>query len=433
MVAAVGETGILAVACGGDGSPQPTEGGIAVTVPEQDVRARRPVRRTASAAVLAVALASTGCAGSGGGGASNLATATTASGVGAEPAAPTAEPAVMRLALAPDPIWQWLEDSGTRAAWERDRNVRFEVSHPFDQFAAFVGGHADVVLINVLDVPQFVEQAERVPVIIGKYTTDRSLLAVRRTSRAENLDDLVERRIAVESSLGSTLLWGLIADLRYGLEFRPGGGDFDLVVVDAAGIADLAMRGDVDACICTPDVSVPLLSSGRLRALYDGRSAAEIVTEYILATVYGGAGSAADVGTIADVFMTDKAWHDANDEAVDALLGMWEEGLAAWQEHKSQIVADYPHHFSVETDAEIAWLTDYVEAHDWIVPSVYITDQETETHNYAFSRLRDLGLVPADALRPEIDAVRGPGADDAHSGNDDTHAGAEGVRRRGEE
>ena len=85
-------------------------------------------------------------------------------------------------------------------------------------------------------------------------------------------------------------------------------------------------------------------------------------------------------------------------------------------------MADYPHHFSVETDAEIAWLSDYVEAHDWIVPSVYISDQETEIHNYTFNRLRDLGLVPMDALRPEIDAVHGPGAHDGHSEVDDDHS-----------
>ena len=165
------------------------------------------------------------------------------------------------MALAPDPVWQWLEDSGTRAAWEQTHNVRIEASNAFDQFAAFAGGHADVVLINALDVPKFVEEPGREPVIIGKYTTDRSILAVRRNSLAESLEDLVERRIAVESSLASTLLWGLTAELRYGLDFSQGGGaDFDLVTVEPASVADLVMRGDVDACICTPDYSVPFLA-----------------------------------------------------------------------------------------------------------------------------------------------------------------------------
>ena len=369
----------------------------------------RRARNVALATVCAAAVVASACAGGGGGGVSNVATGTTVAGVGSAPEPAATAPTVIRLALAPDPVWQWLEDSGTRAAWEQAHNIRVEASNAFDQFAAFAGGHADVVVINVLDVPKFVEQPERDPVIIGKYTTDRSILAVRRTSRAESLEDLVERRIAVESSLASTLLWGLIAETRYGLDFSQGSPDFDLVTVEPASVADLVMRGDVDACICTPDFSVPFLAGGRMRALYDGRSAAEIY----LAGLLGGR----ELGTIADAFVADKAWYDANREAVDALLGLWEEGVAAWKQNMAQIVADYPHHFSVESDAEVAWLTDYVAEHDWIVPSVYITDQEAETHKFAFFRLRDIGLVPEDAVTPEINIVDSPGSETPAEGS----------------
>lgn len=360
------------------------------------MRADRRLISVAAAGLAAVLVASS-CAGGGGGGVSNLSTATTLAGAGAAPEeSPTpAAPTVIRLALAPDPIWQWLEDSGTRASWEQSRNVRFEVSNPFDQFASFAGGHADVVVINALDVPKFVEQPERDPVIIGKYTTDRSILAVRRTSRVESLSDLVERRIAVESSLASTLLWGLIADARYGLDLRQGGADFELVTVEAASVADLVMRGDVDACICTPDFSVPYLAEGRLRTLYGGKSAAELYATDVL-------GDPSTV-TVADAFVVDKEWHTANPAAVDALLGLWEKGLEAWKLEKDQIVADYPHHFSVESDSEIAWVVDYIGGHDWIVPSVYISTQEAQNHAATFARMQELGLVGGDATEPAMD------------------------------
>lgn len=365
----------------------------------------RNVRNVALAAVCVAVLMASGCAGGEGAGVSNVATATTVAGVGAAPDRVPSETAVIRLALAPDPVWQWLEDSGTRAAWERDHNIRIDVSHPFDQFAAFAGDHADVVVINVLDVPKFVEQPGSDPVIIGKYTTDRSILAVPRTSQAETLEDLVERRIAVESSLASSLLWALVAEIFYALDFSEDSTDFDLVTVEAASVADLVIRGDVEACICTPDYSVQLLAAGRLRALYDGMSASELYTT----AIFGGRGFGGESGTIADAFVASAAWHAANRETADALLGLWEEGLAAWRQHKAQIVTDYPHLFSVESEAEIAWLADYVEEHDWIVPSVYISDQEAETHRFAFRRLRDMGLVPEDATTPEIDVV-GPAA-----------------------
>ncbi|MDE0652368.1 MAG: PhnD/SsuA/transferrin family substrate-binding protein [bacterium] len=363
----------------------------------------RTERRLLGTAVFAALVASS-CAVGSGGESSNVATATTVVGPAAAPEAVPAETTVVRLALAPDPLWQWLEDSGTRAAWEQTNNVRIEVSNPFDQFAAFAGGHADVVVINALDVPKFVEQPGRDPVIIGKYTIDRSILAVRRTSRAESLEDLVDRRIAVESSLASTLLWGLIAASRYDLDFSQGSAEFDLVTVEPASVADLVMRGDVDACICTPDFSVPFLAEGQLRALYDGKSAAELYT----AGIFGGEGFAGELAAIADAFVADMDWYAANKRAGDLLLDLWEEGVIAWKEQKAKIVADYPHHFSVESDAEIAWLADYVETHDWIVQSVYITDQEAATHMYAFDRLKELGLVAADASAPDIGFVGSP-------------------------
>ncbi len=347
------------------------------------------------------ALVASACAGGGGAGVANVATGTTVAGVGAGPDRVPTETTVIRLALPPDPVWQWLEDSGTRAAWERDHNIRIDVSHPFDQFAAFAGGHADVVVINVLDVPKFVSQPGLEPVILGKYTTDRSILAVPRGSQAETLEDLVDRRIAVESSIASSLLWALVADIFYALDFSEGSADFDLVTVEPASVADLVIRGDVDACICTPDYSVPLLVSGRLRALYDGMSASQ---RYTIA-IFGGQGFGGESGTIADAFVAGAAWNAANTEAADALLSLWEEGLAAWRQHKGQIVADYRHLFSVESEVEVAWLTDYVEEHDWFVPSVYISHQEAETHRFAFDRLRDMGLVPEQATVPEINIV----------------------------
>ena len=384
---------------------------------------RRALRVGCAAALMAL-LALSACGGTGRSSV-NLTTGTTVVGASdapsPSPAGVGSDPVRIRLALAPDPIWQWLEDSGTVAVWEQSRNIRIEASNPFDQFAAFAGGHADVVVINALDVPKFVEQPGRDPVIIGKYTFDRSILAVSRTSQAEDLGDLVEARIAVESSLASTLLWGLIADSMFGLDFRPDSDDFDIVTVEPASVADLVIRGDVDACICTPDFSVPYLASGRLRPLYDGRSAAEIYATDVV-------GNPATL-PLADAFVVDKDWHTQNPEAVDALLALWEKGLESWKLHKTQIIADLPHHFSVQTAEEIAWITDYINDHDWVVPSVYIRGAEAATHSDTFARMQAIGLVPAGAAEPEIDLsysselsaleeVLKPGADQDGSGGD---------------
>lgn len=357
--------------------------------------------RALGALIAGAALLAASCGGGDSGGGS---TATVIPSPELDPAAGSrpSEPVSIRLALAPDPVWEWLKDSGTVAQWEADRNIRIDATSPFDPFSAFAGGHADVVVINALDVPQFVEQTDREPAVIGKYTTDRSFLAVRRTSRAEDLGDLVEGRIAVESSLGSTLLWGLIAESLHGLDLRVGSSDFDLLVVDSASVADLVMRGDADACICVPDASVPFLAAGTMKPLYGGRSGAEIYAEDVV-----GDPSALP---IADVFLIDRAWHALNPYAVASLLGLWEIGLQNWRSDRATVIADYPHLFSVVSDAEVTWIADYAADHDWIFPSVFITEEEAASNLAVFAEMRRIGLLDESATLPEIDT--------AHSGGD---------------
>ncbi len=371
--------------------------------------AGRSALRTLGGLLAVAALLAASCGG-------GTTTVSVSSGVPAQNAgSPQSEPTRIRFAQGPDPVWEWLKDSGTVAEWEAARNIRIEASSPFDQFSAFAGGHADMVVINALDVPQFAEQSDRDPAIVGKYTTDRSILAVRRTSRAENLDDLVERRIAVDSSLGSTLLWGLIAEALHGLEFRVDSPDFDLLVVDSVSVADLVMRGDAEACICVPDFSVPYLAEGTMKALYGGRSAAEVYAEDVV-------GDPAAL-PMADVFLIDQSWYSQNEAAVASVLGLWEVGLQQWESARQVIIADYPHLFSVTTDAEIAWITDYATAHDWVASSVYVSEDEAAAHYATFAEMRRIGLVDANASRPVLDTIHSddgdphdePGSDDGEA------------------
>lgn len=336
----------------------------------------------ALAAVLAVACGG----GSGGGG-------TSAAPVAAPAAAP--EPATVRIDLAPDPIWQWIRESGLLSQWQQSHNIRLEVTNSFDQFVAFASGHADIVVINALDVANFIEQTDRDPVIIGKLTTDRSVLAVSRTMRtATTLEDLVDRRIAVESSLGSTLLWGIIAEALYDLDFRVDGADFDLVVVDAASLADLVERGDVDACICLPDFSVSYLADGRLRPLYDGQSAAEIYAAEVLEDP--------DDLPMEMAMVVDEHWLESNLEAVEHVFELWDMGMEEWNSNRAQIVSDYRHLFSVQTDDEVEWITRYVNDHNWRTPSARVDEGDVGIHAEIYFRMKRSGLIAEDAYEPEI-------------------------------
>ncbi len=355
--------------------------------------ARRPRRpRAGLAAATAAALASL-CA---------LAAAACGSSAETTPAAAPSgqqagpdDGALIRLAIPPDPLWDWLNDSGALAEWQQSNSVRIDASQSFDQFGAFAGGHADMVLINAMNVPNIERQSQREAVILGKYTFDRSFIGVRRFSPAETLGDLGGMQIAVYSPVESTLVWGVIADALHDLRLDINGGDFDLVVAEPTRLADLVMRGDVDACVCLPDPTVSYFSGREMKALYEGRSAAQIYAEEIAADPAQGL-------PMADVFVADKQWYDQHTAVAESFLALWDTALSEWQQNKAGLVDDYRHHFSVQSADDVAWLTDYITHNDWIAPSAYVSQGEAKTQADIFSRMKGAGLIAEDTAEPEI-------------------------------
>ncbi len=348
---------------------------------------RIPAAPGARIAVLAAALMLAASCGSG-------ATGTVGQPIAGD-GSEASEPVLVRLALPPDPVWQWLEDSGTVAQFESDRNIRVEASNPFDPFSAFAGGHADVVVVDALEVPQFAEQTGREPVIIGQAAFDRSILAVKRTSRAETLDDLVEATIAVDNSIGRLLLWGLIADANHDMIFRFGSPDFTLLQVESGSVADLVLKGDADACVCLPEFGVTHFANGTMRPLYGGRNASEIYAKDIIAQPL--------LRPMADAFVADREWLDRNRGATKALLDLWQVGLDAWADDKYQIIADYPHLFSVQGQAEVEWMASHANHRDWLSRSVYLTKDNLKLQDDMFARMHRLELISDDTVAPPLD------------------------------
>lgn len=347
-----------------------------------------------AAALAALGVIAAACGGS-------AATGPTAAAPADGPAA--AAGAVLRLAIPPDPLWDWLNDSGALTEWEQANGVRIDADQPFDQFGAFAGDHADIVVINAMDVPNIEQQSRREAVIVGKYTFDRSFIGVRRYSSAETLADLGGMRIAVYSEVESTLLWGVIADGLHDLQLRLGDGDFDLVLAEPARLADLVMRGDVDACICLPDLSVSYLADRELKALYEGRPAARVYAEEMAADPAAGR-------TIGDAFVADKAWYEQNAEVVESFLSLWSGALVEWQQDRSARVYNYQHHFSVQGDEEVGWLASYIADNDWIVPSPYVSADEANSLADTFSRMKGADLIDQDTAEPEVIVSSAPGS-----------------------
>jgi ABC-type nitrate/sulfonate/bicarbonate transport system substrate-binding protein len=306
--------------------------------------------------------------------------------------APAADSRTIRLALPPDPLWQWLVDSGTLADWEAEHELHIEVSHPFRPFTALINGDADVILINAFDLPVFAHGLDSDAVIFGKHSSDRSIAAARRTSQASDLAGVVEGQIAMESQFGSALLWSLIVEQSHSLDFSDTGDDFEFMLT-TSGVADAVERGDADACICLPDASIESLSTEMLRPLYDGKPAAQIYAEM---------NDMADHWMLGDVFAAERDWHRANPQAAADFLALWEMAVHHWHAHYPEIVAAYPELLSVQTQQHVNWLTRYLATNNWIAPSVYLAAEDSWGYVQAVSDLQARGRIPQDAELPSI-------------------------------
>jgi ABC-type nitrate/sulfonate/bicarbonate transport system substrate-binding protein len=337
--------------------------------------------------VLAMTLVAVACSDDGGGGSEG----------GTET---TGEDGVIRFTFAPDPVWDYLKDSGIREEMEAESGIRIIEQASWDEFGLYAGGHADIVSIASFEVPLLEEETGNPATVFGKYNIDRSILTVRPDSDAETLEDLKGAKIAVWDTVSSTVIWGILANELYGLDFRTGGGDFELVLTDLTNTGALLASGEVDAALVLPDFNVPPLVNGDIVPLYDGRTAADIYAEDVV-------NKPDHEGPMINIFMAPTDWYEGHPEEVAFFLEMWDRGIQEWQANQDTIIESYPQHFAVETNEEIQFMKDYLAEHDWFVESIYLDDAWVETESQLFPMLADAGLSE-DPAAPTFDVVPAP-------------------------
>jgi ABC-type nitrate/sulfonate/bicarbonate transport system substrate-binding protein len=304
---------------------------------------------------------------------------------------------VARFTFAPDPVWDTLIDTGIRDEMEEACDLRILAAPTWDEFGVYAGGHADIVSVASWEVPVLDKESGQDSTIFGKYNIERSVVVVPVDSPAQSLADVKGGKVAVWDSVGPTLIWGVLAEKLHGLDFRVGSGDFDLVLADITNTAELAATGDVDAALILPDFSVPQLMSGQLRVLYDEKTAADLYDELV---------GTAHEGPMINVFLARSSWYDTHPEEVACFMDIWERGIEEWQANKDEIIASYPQHFAVETDEEIAFITDWLNKHDWFVSTVYMDDAWVGRESMLFDLMRETGFMDEDQENPTFDIVR---------------------------
>lgn len=331
-----------------------------------------------------------------------LATAVALAGCGA---APDPDEKVIRFAFAPDPVWDLMEDSGVIQRWQAENGVRIETSTTWDEFTYFAGGHGDIVSMSTQETPVLEQETGIETVTFGKYNYQRVPLLRRAGDPYETLADIPRgAKICVSGPTSNTAFWTVLAKEMHGLDYRVGGGDFELVVNDHFVNPTNLLRGDCEAAAVIPEAAVPQLRKGELELMYGGKLPFQLYTEFAPE-------SDGERHVLGNNFTATAEWFNANRDLAVKFLELWQEGIDMWQQSKAETVRRYPQHFAVETDEDIAFITDFVSGeNDWFVDDVFLDQGWIESETAIWSLMKNLhpdnaNYLPPDAPTPDFVAL----------------------------
>jgi ABC-type nitrate/sulfonate/bicarbonate transport system substrate-binding protein len=313
------------------------------------------------------------------------------------------ERTVIRFAFAPDPVWDYMNDNGMIVEWEEEFNTRIVTSSTWDEFTFFAGGHGDIVSMATYEVPVLEAETGIKTVTFGKYNLLRVPLFTRADESYETLADIpTGSKICVNSAVSNTIFWSVVANELHGLDYRVGGGDFELVINDHFLNPDLLLRGECEAAAIIPEAAIPYLRTGELKFMYDGKMPFQIYPE-ITGTDHS--------GPQGNLFIATEEWYNAHEDEAAAFLDLWERGIQAWTENREEIIGTYPQHFAVEEEADIEWLTEFMTTpgNDWFVDTVYLDEEWVDKEKQFYDLMDANGWIEEGASKdPRFEIVAPP-------------------------
>ena len=312
---------------------------------------------------------------------------------------------IIRFAFAPDPVWDWLTDTGLLAQWEEENNIRIHTSSTWDEFTYFAGGHGDIVSMGTQEIPVLENETSITTVTFGKYNFQRSPMMRRAGDPYQTLADIpAGSNICVSSPVSNTGFWTVLADQLHGIDYRVGGGDYNLIVNDHFVNPTNLLRGDCEAAVVIPEAAVPHLRAGEIEIMYDNRMPFQLYNEF----------SGLDDGknhVMSNLFTATEEYYDSHPREVAAFLELWQTGIAEWEENTADIVRAYPQHFAVEDEADVEFTVGFMQgANDWFVESVYLDQEWIDNEVAIFDFMTELhpdnpNGLPADYPAPRFEVV----------------------------
>jgi ABC-type nitrate/sulfonate/bicarbonate transport system substrate-binding protein len=304
---------------------------------------------------------------------------------------------IIRFAFAPDPVWDYLKDTGTLAQWESEHNVRVVDTSTWDEFTYFAGGHGDIISTATYELPLLERETKTKTVTFGKYNHVRNVPLTRSDSGYETFADLPDgAKVAASSAVGATVVWGMLIEKLHGRTLASGTGDFELVVADNALLAELVRSGEVEVCICDPETAARSLRTGELTVMYEGRTPQDLYREITGQDHFG---------LMSNMFTATEAWYEKNQDLAVAFAELWQQGLNLWNSNLEEIVSIYPQHFAVESEEDVQFVTDYLKEKDWFVDEVALTQEWIDGEIQMYELMKETGFMEEAEQVPRFEVL----------------------------
>ena len=307
---------------------------------------------------------------------------------------------IIRFAFAPDPVIDYLKDTGTLAQFEEAWGVRLEMTSSWDEFAFFAGGHGDIVSMATTDMPRLEKETGIKVTGFGKYNHSRLILGTRCADGYKTMVDLKGKRFGVGNPVTTETIVGTYTNILHAgvVHFSMDTTDYEIVFNDHPVLPELIAKGDIDVAYMIPEFGVKYMREGIICGLYDNRVAFEMFRDFPeLTPGHSGAES--------NLFVARTDWYDTHPYEVQFFLALWEQGVKLWYKNHTEIIGLYPQHFSVETPEDIAYIDQFIQDHQWVADTVYLNTDWVAGEEKLFALVQQAGFMDVGALNPTLTVV----------------------------
>lgn len=303
------------------------------------------------------------------------------------------EKGTIRFVFSPDPAWNWIEDQGILAEMEEESGYHIRRFETEDEFAAFAGGHADIVSTGSYETPVLEEETGVTTVTIGKFNRAQDIVVSDDETAYNSFGDLPEGcKVGVEAFEGSSLVWQALAADLHDRELAQGSDDLQMAITDFEVSPELVTKGDLCAGITAMTTSIPYLMDESVHVMYDGKTASQLYEEEY---------EPGHIGMNSNNFVTLESWYSENPGEVAFFLEVWEVAMNEWKEHRDEIIETYQEDFGWTNDEELKFVQDYYEnVYDNFLDTVYLDEEWIQGEAGVTQILRDAGIIPEDQADP---------------------------------